>query len=145
MQLDFWQYSEGTVERIVALIAGRVREAGDRLLVVDSDPERRRSTSQALWETSPPAFLANGEAGDQHAARQPIVFSPDCLTPNGASVAVIADGEWREAGEGFARAILLFGADRVEGVRAVWRRYDGREDVTRSYYEQDAGKWVKRA
>lgn len=145
MQVDFWQYSQGTVERIVAQIAERVRSGGDRLLVVDADADRRSATSRALWEAKPEAFLANGEAHEDHAARQPILLAGECDPANGATVAVLADGDWRDAGEKFERAILLFGESQVAGARAVWRRFDGRADVTRSYYEQEDGKWVKRA
>ena len=144
MQVDFWQYSQGPVERIVALIAERVLAGDDRLLVVDSDAERRAATSKALWEAKPKAFLANGEAGDAHADRQPILLSDTCAASNGAKVAVLADGEWRDPGETFDRVIVLFGENQATPLRAVWRQFDNREDVTRGYFEQDAGKWVKK-
>ena len=145
MQLDFWQYSQGTIERIVAQIAERVRSGGDRLLVVDADADRRSATSRALCETKPDAFLANGAAHEDYAARQPILLAGECDPANGATVAVFADGDWRDAGEKLERAILLFGESQVASARAVWRRFDGRVDVIRSYYEQEDGKWVKLA
>jgi DNA polymerase-3 subunit chi len=145
MQLDFWQYSQGPIERIVALIAERAIARGDRVLVVDRDAERRGAIGIALWEASAEAFLANGEAGDPHAACQPIVLAGECGTPNGARFAVIADGEWRAEGERFDRTILLFGEQQVEAARGVWRKYDARDDVTRGYFAQEGGKWVKKA
>lgn len=145
MQVDFWQYSQGPVERIVTLIARRVRDAGERLLVVDADADRRTLTSRALWESAPEAFLANGESEAPHAAAQPILLSSDCHAANGARTAVLADGEWRNEGEGFDRTILLFGADKVEAARTIWRRFDGREDVARGYFAQENGKWVRNA
>ena len=145
MQVDFWQYSQGPVERIVALIAERVRAAGERLLVVDGDGARRAATGRALWEAKPEAFLANGEAASAHAAAQPILLGEDCTALNGARTAVLADGEWRDEGERFDRAILLFGEDQAESARAVWRRFNGREDVSRGYFAQENGKWVKKA
>ena len=144
MQLDFWQYSQGPIERIVAQIAERVLAGGDRLLVVDADDDRRAATSKALWEARPERFLANGDATAPHAARQPILLSGECEPVNGAKVAVLADGEWRDPGSSFARLILLFGEDQAEPARAVWRQFDAREDVTRGYFAQEAGKWVKR-
>jgi DNA polymerase III subunit chi len=145
MQVDFWQYSQGSVERIVALIAGRVLGGGDRLLVVDADGDRRAATSRALWESSPEAYLANGEADQPHAAAQPILLSENCTAANGARTAVLADGEWRDDGEAFDRTILLFGESQVEAARKVWRRFDGRDDVIRGYFAQEEGKWVKKA
>lgn len=145
MQLDFWQFSHGPVERIVALIAARVRQGGDRMLVVDGDAPRRAVISQAMWDAKSEAFLANGTADAPHAERQPILLSGTCDPVNGATVAVLADGEWRDEAGAFERAILLFGEAQVETARAVWRRFDGREDVTRGYFAQEDGKWVKKA
>ncbi len=145
MQLDFWQYSQGPVERIVTLIAERARAGSERLLVVDADAERRETTASALWEAKPEAFLASGQASEPHAARQPILLSDKCEAPNGARFAILADGQWRAEGEGFERTILLFGESQIEAARAVWRRFDDREDVTRGYFAQEAGKWVKKA
>ena len=144
MQLDFWQYSEGPVERIVASIAERLRTGNERLLVVDANSERRAAISRALWESKPEAFLANGEASAPHSAAQPILLGSDCAATNGARTAVLADGEWRDAGESFDRTILLFGETQIADTRAVWRRFDGRDDVTRGYFAQEGGKWVKK-
>ncbi|GGD90772.1 DNA polymerase III subunit chi [Tsuneonella deserti] len=144
MQLDFWQYSQGPVERIVVLIAERAIKDGQRVLVVDGDAERRAATIRALWEASPEAFLANGESGDPHAERQPILLSDTCTSANGARFAILADGKWREGGEAFDRTILLFGQNEVAEARKVWRQFDGREDVTRAYFAQEDGKWVKK-
>ncbi|WP_120717708.1 DNA polymerase III subunit chi [Tsuneonella amylolytica] len=140
MKLDFWQLSRDPVEAVVARIAPRVLDGGDRLLVVDGDAERRAAISRALWAEG--GFLANGE---DHAARQPILLSGECTAANGARTAVFADGTWREEGAGFERTFLLFTAAQVAAARTVWRQFDGRDDVTRSYFEQDGGKWVKRA
>ena len=145
MQLDFWQLSRDPVERVVALIAGRTRGAGGKLLVVSADDEQRGAIGRALWDARPEAFLANGEADAPHAERQPILLSPRCEAANGARYVVLADGEWRDEAEGFGRAFLLFGEAGAEAARAVWRQFDGRDEVERSYFAQEDGKWVKKA
>ena len=145
MQLDFWQLARDPVERVVALIAERAAGAGERLLVVAEDPALRAAIGRALWEERPEAFLAHGEAGAPHAARQPILLSAQCEAANGAAFVVLADGAWREGAEGFARVFLLFAEAGTPAARGVWRRFDGREDVVRSYFAQEGGKWVKKA
>lgn len=145
MQVDFWQLSRDPVERVVALIAERTRGAGHRLLVVAEEQAQRAALSRALWESMPTSFLANGEASAPHADRQLILLSADCAAPNDARYAVLADGTWRDEAESFERVFLLFGEASIEGARAVWRRFDGREDVERSYYAQEDGKWVRKA
>lgn len=145
MQLDFWQLSRDPVERVVALIGERTRGAGEKLLVVAEDAEQRTAMSQALWETSPEAFLANGDAAEPHAARQPILLSVACEPENGARYVVLADGNWRDEAEPFERVFLLFGETGADAARGVWRKFDGREDIQRSYYAQEDGKWVRKA
>jgi DNA polymerase-3 subunit chi len=145
MQLDFWQLSRDPVERVVALIAERTRSAGEKLLVVSTDEAQRTAVSRALWEAKPEAFLANGEADSPHAERQPILLSPRCEAANGARYVVLADGVWRDEGEAFERAFLLFDEAGTPAARGTWRQFDGREDVERSYYAQEGGKWVKKA
>lgn len=141
MQLDFWQLSHDPVERVVALIAERARGAGEKLLIVVNDEGQRAAMSTALW-AKPEGFLANGE---NHATRQPILLSGECVAANDARYVVLADGEWRDGAEGFERAFLLFGETGLTDARALWRKFDGRDDVERSYFAQEDGKWVKKA
>ena len=142
MKVDFWQLSKDPVEKVVAMIATRVLGEGERLLVVARDAERRKALSKALWDAKPEAFLANGDASEPHAERQPILLSDACDAANDASHVIFADGEWREAG-GFARAFLLFDEATVDAARGVWRLLDGIEGLERSFFRQDGGKWVK--
>ena len=146
MKLDFWQLSRDPTERVVALIADRALGEGEKLLVVADSADERATISRALWDAKAEAFLANGDAAEPHAGRQPILLSATCDAHNGACYAVLADGKWRDEAAGFARVFLLFGQPAVEAARATWRQFDGREDVVRSYFEQDEnGKGVKRA
>lgn len=143
MKVDFWQVSRDPAERVVVLIAQKVCGAGDRLLVVSSDPEQLAAIGKTLWETAPEAFLANGLAQESGAERQPILLSADCNAANGASHIIFADGEWRDAAKGFDRSFLLFGEATLDAARACWRGLDGNEGLERSFFRQDGGKWVK--
>jgi DNA polymerase-3 subunit chi len=142
-KLDFWQVTDDPVEKVVALIARRTLGEGERLLVVAADSEQRAVIARALWQAGPESFLANGEADAPGAERQPILLSADLAAPNGASHLILADGTFREAA-GFARVFLLFPPDAAPAARAAWRAQDGRADVTRAYFAQEAGRWVKK-
>lgn len=142
MKIDFWQLSRDPVDKVVALIAARVVGDGERLLVVSADSGQREAISRALWESRPEAFLANGEAGEAHAGRQPILLSDSNSAENGASHVIYADGEWRDPA-GFARAFLLFDEATIDAARATWRGLQGGEGLERAFYRQDGGKWVK--
>lgn len=142
MKIDFWQLSRDPAEKVVALIAQRVLDGGDRLLVVSSDDSQRQMISRALWKAGPESFLANGEAGATGASSQPILLSSENEAANGASHVIYADGTFRDAA-GFDRAFLLFDDDTVEAARDVWRALDGKDDLERAFFRQDGGKWVK--
>ncbi len=142
-KLDFWQVTDDPVEKVVALIAKRAVGEGERVLVVSADPEQRAAMSRALWQAGPESFLANGEADAPGAELQPILLSADIAATNGASHLIIADGSFRES-TGFARVFLLFPPDAAPAARVAWRAHDGREDVTRAYFAQEDGRWVKK-
>ena len=142
MKVDFWQLSRDPVEKVVALIAGRVMDAGERLLVVSTSPEQREAISRELWKAGPESFLANAEASAAGAESQPILLAGTPDTANRASHVIYADGEYRET-EGFARVFLLFDANSVEAARATWRSLDGKEPIERAFFRQEGGKWVK--
>jgi DNA polymerase-3 subunit chi len=143
VKLDFWQVTDDPIEKVVALIARRVLGEGERLLVVAAQADQRAAIARELWQAGPESFLANGEADAPGAERQPILLSADCAAPNGAGHLILADGEFRPS-EGFARVILLFKPEDAPAARAAWRAQDGAADVTRAYFAQENGRWVKK-
>ncbi|WP_298467831.1 DNA polymerase III subunit chi [uncultured Erythrobacter sp.] len=141
MKVDFWQLSRDPVEKVVALIAQRVLDSGERLLVVSDSHEQREAISQGLWRAGPDSFLANGDASGPQPEAQPILLSEVPEPANKASHVIYADGNYREA-DGFDRTFLLFDDGTVEQARATWRSLDGAE-IERAFFRQDGGKWVK--
>ena len=143
MKLDFWQITDDPVEKVVALIARRVLDGGERVLVVSDRAEQRAAIARALWEGGLESFLANGEADAPGADRQPVLLSAEPAPVNGARHLILADGTFREA-EGFARVFLLFPPDLAPAARQAWRAVDGREGVERAYFAQESGRWIKK-
>lgn len=145
MKVDFWLLSRDPAERVVAMIAQRVLEGGERALVVSEDVEQHLAIEQALWQ-APQGFLANGAAGGEHDARQPILLSDTCEPANGATACILADGKWRAQtleGGTFERVFLLFGDDRREAAREAWREVSAKDGLERAFYEQQGGSWKK--
>ena len=136
----FYQLSRDPVERVVPLLAAKVLEQDERLLVVSDDPEQRAALSDALWAREG-AFLAHGEAGTPHGERQPILLSAGCDAANGAATILIADGIWREGAAAFDRAILLFAADQTATARTLWSDLAARGHTMRIFKQGDAGGW----
>lgn len=147
MKVDFWQLSHDPVEKVAVLIAQRVIDSGERLLIISNDAAQREAISRALWKAGPESFLANGEASATGAAMQPILLSeplaPDgASAPNDASHVIFADGEYRDPVR-FARAFLLFDDNTVEAARGTWKSLDEVDGLERAFFRQDGGKWAK--
>lgn len=143
MKVDFWQLSDDPVAKVVALIAARVLGSGERLLVVHSDAGQREAISTALWETRPDEFLANGQAAAAGEERQPILLSERPAAANGASHVIFADGAWRDDARAFERSFLLFDEATLNAARECWRGLDGIDDLERSFFRQEDGKWTR--
>lgn len=145
MRVGFYLCGTQPVERVLPLIARAATNGGQRLLVVAGDEGLRETLDKALWEVFPAEFLAHGQAGGAHDARQPILLSATCDAANGAQLLALADGHWRDDAEGFERVLLFFDDEGRAAARSTWKQFDNREDVEREFYELDGGKWVKRA
>ncbi len=142
MKIDFWQLSRDPVEKVTALIAQRVLDQGERLLVVSAKADQRAALSKGLWQAGPESFLANGEAGGAGCERHPILLSDGIEAANGASHAIFADGQFRDAPE-FERTFLLFDEETLQHARQTWKALSDRDGLERAFFRQDGGKWVK--
>lgn len=140
MQVDFYQLSRDPIELVVPVLAAKAVESGARVLVVCREAEARARMSEALWAREN-AFLAHGEADSPHAARQPILFAGDVVKTNEATIAIVADGEWRDAAFEFDRAILLFGAQRTGEARTLWSTLSGSGHALRIFKQREDGSW----
>ena len=143
MRVDFYLLSADPAPAAIALLARKTREAGERLLVVADDLDLLETVSQTLWESASEAFLANGIAGDEHDARQPILLSNEVDAVNGARFLLIADGLWREPGESFSRVLFLFDDTTRDHARQTWKALQDREGMERKFWKQQSGRWVE--
>ena len=143
MRVDFYLLDGGaSVAATLPLLASKVLGAGGRLVVVEADAERREALSRALWSWRPESFLANGLAdGSAADAAQPILIAPEVSRANGADIAMLADGQWRECG--MARVLLMFDDEQRPAAREIWRLLAAREGVERRFWKQADGRWVE--
>ncbi len=144
MRVDFYRLSRETAESAVALLARKSVEAGKKVLLVADGQERLQHFSRSLWDSPPEAFLANGMAGAGQEERQPILLSETIDPANGAQFLILADGKWRDPGEGFERVMLVFNEGTIEGARACWRKLGEKAGMERNFWKQDdSGRWVQ--
>ena len=143
MQVDFYHLTRDPVESVLAVLAEKTLERGERMLVISQSADQRRVLSRALWSHSPQSFLAHGEIDAPNPQIQPILLADRVEAANGARFVALADGIWRDAALQFARIFLLFGDTTITEARAAWLSLGEQDGLERRYWKQDGGKWVE--
>jgi DNA polymerase-3 subunit chi len=144
MRVDFYQLGAAQPDGVIAILAGKLMDDGQRLLVVAADEGLLARLDRQLWDQGAASFLPHGLAGGTDDAAQPILLSTGTDAPNLARNILIADGEWREAALAYERAFYLFDEGTLDGARLAWKLLSGRDGVERHYWALEAGKWVKK-
>lgn len=144
MRVDFYQLADTPLDEVVATLAGKVLEQGERLLIVMADEGAVVRLDRLLWDQGETDFLAHGIAGEGEDARQPVLLSTTPDPSNGARNLLLADGEWREAALTFERAFFLFDEARLQEARQAWKLLSGRDGVERHYWAREDGRWVRK-
>lgn len=143
MQVDFYHLTRDPAEKLVAVLAQKTLDGGQRMLLVSSFVGQLEKLSKALWQAAPESFLAHGLAGGEQDDAQPILISAQCEATNGARFVALTDGEWRDDALAFDRAFYLFTAEQIDNARTAWRALSAKDDVTPRYWKQDGGLWAK--
>ena len=145
MRVDFYQLGAAQPDTVIASIAGKLIDDGQRLLVVAADEALLARLDRQLWDQGAASFLPHSVAGGADDTAQPILLSTGTDAPNLARNILIADGEWREAVLAYDRAFYLFDEVTLEGARLAWKLLSGREGVERNYWALEDGRWTKKA
>jgi DNA polymerase-3 subunit chi len=145
MRVDFYQLGAAQADSVIASIAGKLIDEGQRLLVVGSNEGMLARLDRQLWDQGAASFLPHGLAGGADDTAQPILLSTGTDSPNLARNILIADGEWREAALAYDRAFYLFDEGTLEGARLAWKLLAGREGVERNYWALEDGRWTKKS
>ena len=144
MRVDFYQLGGAAIEQVIAKLAQKLLDSGERLLVIASDEAFLAKLDRLLWDAGNVSFLPHGVAGGPDDSRQPILLS---TTPDPANVArnlLIADGEWREAALNFQRTFYLFDTDSLRAARTAWKHLAGK-GAEPHYWTQENGRWSEQA
>lgn len=144
MKVDFYQLGTTPLHEVIAVLAGKVLDSGERLLVVMDDENQLSRLDRLLWDEGETSFLAHGLAGGVDDSRQPILLSTTPEPANRARNILLADGEWREAALSYDRAFHLFDEGNLADARLAWKLLSGREGVERRYWAREDGRWVNK-
>ena len=141
MRVDFYQLSRDPVEAVLPLIAARILDEGQRLLIVSADAEQLTRISARLWDAGPESFLAHDRADAPLPEVQPILLSSACDPANNASRIALADGRFRDEALSFERTFYFFDSETIDAARTCWRALTKREDIATHFWRQEGGRW----
>ena len=144
MRVDFYQLGTARADAVIASIAAKLLDEGQRLLVVAEAEATLARLDRLLWDQGGSSFLPHALAGESEDSAQPILLSTGTDAPNLARNILIADGVWREAAIGYERSFLLFDEATLAAARKAWKSLALRPDVTRNYWALEEGKWTSK-
>jgi DNA polymerase III subunit chi len=146
-EIGFYHLTRTGPDRALPQLLGRTLTAGQRAVVVCSDPARVTVLDTALWQCSDPDWLPHGTEADGDAELQPIWLATDDAAPNGARFLFLIDGARSERLGEFVRVFDLFDGKDEAAVAAARQRWTATKAAghTLTYWQQGARGWEKSA
>lgn len=145
----FYHLTRKPLEDTLPALLARARQAGWRVAVRGTDPERMKWLDDRLWLGAEDGFLPHGLAAGPHQADQPVLLTcaleaanaPDCvMAVDGAEVAP-------EEVKALNRVCILFDghdAAAVDRARLQWKALTG-AGCSAQYWSEAEGRWQKKA
>ncbi|KKC39679.1 DNA polymerase III subunit chi [Devosia epidermidihirudinis] len=142
----FYHLENQPLEAVIPQLLEKTLERGWRAVVEAGSIERAEALDAELWTWRDESFLPHGLAGTDTDAHQPILITTGTENPNGAAVRFFIDRAVPQSAEGYERVVYMFSGhdpDAVAEARLAWRAL--REGNTVTYWQQEAGRWTKKA
>lgn len=145
----FYHLTELRLEQALPGLLERCLARDWTVVVQTGSEERRDALDEHLWIYRDDSFLAHGREGGAPGEPEdhPIWITTGSDNPNAAAVRFIVDGAVPVATDGYERMIYMFDGhdnDAVAGARERWKiEKDAGHDLT--YWQQEDGRWVKKA
>lgn len=143
----FYHLTGSPAETLLQVLIGKSLQAGWRVELRGTDPERMDRLDRWLWQGD--GFLPHGMAGGPHDARQPVLMTlPGQEAANAPSCLLALDGAEVASDEvaRLERACIIFdGGDEAAVARArdQWRAL-GAAGVTAEYWADEDGRWRRK-
>jgi DNA polymerase-3 subunit chi len=145
-EILFYHLESQPLERVLPVLVEKSLERGWKVVVETASDERAEAIDTLLWTFRDDSFVPHARAGGSEDAQQPVLITTRPHNPNGAQVRFFVDRAVPQSGEGYQRIVFMFSGhdpDAVTEARAAWRALKPGNEVT--YWQQEAGRWVKKA
>ena len=143
----FYHLTRGPLEATLPVLLEKSLQAGWRVVVRGTDPDRLDWLDQKLWQGD--GFLPHGLSGGPHDADQPILLTTAPDAANAAHCVMAVDGAAVQAAEVTAleRVCILFDgndAGAVQAAREQWKTLTAAGCAAR-YWSEETGRWQMKA
>lgn len=146
--VNFYHLTSTPLERALPRLVEKAYTGGNRVLLIESNPERLDVLNQVLWTFSTLVFLPHGAVKDGAPEDQPILLSPTADNLNQADIAIITDGSQLADTSHFKRIIDMFDGNDDEAVgnaRTRWKTYQNSGSPLTYLRQTEQGNWEEKA
>ena len=143
----FYHLQGQRMEAALPLLLEKTVEKGWNAVIRASSEERLAALDEVLWSYKEDSFLPHGREEDGEPEHQPILLTTKDTRINDAEVLFLVDRAPLPAEYAFERVVLMFDGDDPEAVdeaRAAWKTIKSLGHPA-TYWQQDGGRWVKKA
>ena len=146
-EILFYHLQGQRLEAALPMLLEKALERGWNAVVRSGSAERLAVLDEALWSFREDSFLPHGREEEGDAEHQPILLTTgDCLA-NHPEVRFLIDRAPLPQDYPFERVVLMFDGEDPEAVneaRSAWKAVKGLGHPA-TYWQQDSGRWVKKA
>ena len=146
-EILFYHLVGQRLEQALPQLLEKSLERGWNAVVRAGSEERLAALDEALWTYSEQSFLPHGREEEGEPEHQPILLTTKDTRINEPGVIFLVDRAKLPAEYDVARVVLMFDGDDPEALdeaRAAWKTVKGLGHPA-TYWQQEGGRWVKKA
>ena len=143
----FYHLQGQRLEQALPLLVEKTLEKGWRAVIRASSEERLKALDEALWTNREESFIPHGREADGDPETQPVLLTTGDTRINSPDVMFLVDRAALPDQYDIERLVLMFDGDDSEAVddaRAAWKTVKAL-GYPATYWQQDGGRWVKKA
>lgn len=145
----FYHLTRQPLEHTLPMLLEKATQAGWRVAVRGTDPQRMSWLDERLWTGAADGFLPHGLAGGTHDTAQPVLLTTGPEAANAADCVMSVDGAGIAPDEvkTLNRVCVLFDGNDAQALdiaRGQWKQLKD-AGCSAQYWSEESGRWEKKA
>ncbi len=146
--IRFYHLQKQNLDQALPLILEKALSAGHKIVVQMQNADEVERMNKILWTYKPASFLPHGSKKNGHDSDQPIWLTDKTENPNGSSVLILTQGQVSDAVEDYKMCCEILNGhdeDSITAARNRWKEYQSAGHDVTYWFQDDKGKWTKKA